>query len=116
MKSNSLEEAARSLAQYEGGGRLMAGGTELLPRMKYGLDRPEVLVSLMTVPAGSPRINSDGDLILNPLMTLSAMERSRIVRNNAPMLLEAAGMVGSREIRNMGTLGGNLCQETRCLY
>ncbi|MBW2608719.1 MAG: FAD binding domain-containing protein [Deltaproteobacteria bacterium] len=115
-KSDSLEETAQLLSRYDTGACLMAGGTELLPRMKYGLAMPEVLISMKRSPVSSPKIGSDGDLVLSPLMTLRAVEGSSLVRENAPLLSEAVGLVGSGEIRHMGTLGGNLCQETRCLY
>jgi len=115
LSAASFDEAVRLLNEYPAAG-LMAGGTDLLPRMKYRLTSPEVIISLRTLSADSPSVTPEGDLVLDPMMTLTAVNRSDMVRERAPLLSEAAQRVASREIRNMATLGGNLCQETRCLY
>lgn len=115
MSATSFEEAVSLLNEYPNAG-LMAGGTDLLPRMKYRLDSPEVIVSLKALSADSPSITPEGNLALDPLMTLTAVNRSDMIHDWAPLLSEAAQRVATREIRNMGTLGGNLCQQTRCLY
>ncbi len=115
LSATSLEEAAGLLNEYPNAG-LMAGGTDLLPRMKYRLTSPEVIISLRTLSADSPSVTPEGNLALDPIMTLSAVNRSDMIREWAPLLSEAAQRVATHEIRNMGTLGGNLCQQTRCLY
>jgi CO/xanthine dehydrogenase FAD-binding subunit len=84
--------------------------------MKYRLTSPEVIISLRTLSADSPSVTPEGNLALDPIMTLSAVNRSDMIREWAPLLSEAAQRVATHEIRNMGTLGGNLCQQTRCLY
>ena len=115
LSATSFEEAVSLLNEYPDAA-LMAGGTDLLPRMKYRLDSPEVMVSLKAMSAVSPSVTPEGDLALDPIMTLTAVNRSDMVRDWAPLLSEAAQRVATHEIRNMGTLGGNLCQQTRCLY
>ena len=115
LSATSFEEAVSLLNEYPNAA-LMAGGTDLLPRMKYRLDSPEVIVSLKALSPVSPSVTPEGDLALDPIMTLTAVNRSEVVREWAPLLSEAAHRVASNEIRNMGTLGGNLCQQTRCLY
>ncbi len=115
LSATSFEEAVSLLNEYPDAA-LMAGGTDLLPRMKYRLDLPEVMVSLKALSVVSPSITPEGNLALDPLMTLTAVNRSDMVRKWAPLLSEAAQRVATHEIRNMGTLGGNLCQQTRCLY
>lgn len=112
----SLNEAARLLQEYGYRARLVAGGTDLYPRMKYGLENPEIVVSLKGLSVKAPTLMQDGNLRLDPLMTLTDLACFPTVRKNTPLLSEAALCVGSNELRNMGTLGGNLCQETRCLY
>jgi CO/xanthine dehydrogenase FAD-binding subunit len=84
--------------------------------MKYRLKCPDALISLRGLPVSAPSLTSEGNLVMNALMTLTALSRSSLIQENAPLLTEAARTVASNEIRNMGTLGGNLCQETRCLY
>lgn len=116
VKAASVGEASRLLAQPDGKACLTAGGTELLPRMKYGLVRPERLISLKGVTVKAPQVTADGSLGLDALMTLSAVSGSLLVQENTPILAAAAASVGSNEIRNMATLGGNLCQDSRCLY
>lgn len=116
VKVSSVEEASRLLAQPDVEACLAAGGTELLPRMKYGLSRPGKLVSLKGLAAKAPELAADGSIQLDALMTLSAVQASSLVQENAPILAAAAAAVGSNEIRNMATLGGNLCQDSRCLY
>lgn len=96
--------------------RVLAGGTELLPRMKYRLETPELVISLKGIPVQKPFLTSDDGLVVDALTTLTAATRSEEVLNRVPLLADAAAAVASYEIRNMGTLGGNLCQETRCLY
>ena len=112
----SMEEAAQLLNQHGPKARLVAGGTDLFPRMKYRLIHPEILVSPKGLSTREPTLAEDGGLILDAFMTLTAVVRSPVIREKAPLIAEAAYTVASNEIRNMATLGGNLCQETRCLY
>ncbi len=114
-KPESFEEAATLLKACENS-HLVAGGTELFPRMKYGLCSPKTIVSLKGSKISEPRVSKEGTLILDANMLLTAVKASLEVQKRAPLLAMAAGRVATREIRNMGTLGGNLCQETRCLY
>ena len=111
----SIEEAVNLLGSGEDT-RLFSGGTELFPRMKYKLCSPKVLISLKGLPSCPPQIDEEGKLILDANMSLTAMTLSSEIQGKAPLLAMAAQKVAAREIRNMGTLGGNICQETRCLY
>jgi len=115
-KPATLEETISLLQTHGPAADVVAGGTELFPRMKYGLISPETLIGLTGRAVASPVPAADGTLVLDALMTLTAVSRSKAIRDNVPMLATAATAVGSNEIRNMGTLGGNLCQDTRCLY
>jgi len=114
-RPKSIEEAVNLLSSSEES-NLVAGGTDLFPRMKYKLCSPEVLISLKDLQFFSPHIDGEGKLILDPNMSLTAITTSSEIQEKAPLLAMAAKKVATREIRNMGTLGGNLCQETRCLY
>ena len=114
-RPKSPEEAATLLKVREES-HLVAGGTELFPRMKYGLCSPEFIISLKGSRVSAPQITQEGMLILDTKMSLTAVNSSPEIQEKAPLLAMAAGRVATREIRNMGTLGGNLCQETRCLY
>ena len=112
----SIKEAAQLLDRHGENACLAAGGTDLLPRMKQGLTRPEVVISLKGVTIDPPRISSNGDLHINALLPLADIARFPEVLEKAPLLAEAIASVGSNQIRHMGTLGGNICLENRCTY
>jgi 4-hydroxybenzoyl-CoA reductase beta subunit len=115
-KAQSLAEAASLLAGLGSGARLMAGGTDLLPNMRVAVTRPAAVIGLGGIAPAALQVAADGSLRIDALTRLSALAESALVRERWPMLAEAARAVGSQQIREMGTLGGNLCQETRCLY
>jgi len=112
----SVLEAVQLLEEHGPRSGLVAGGTDLYPRMKYGVTRPDVVVSLSGLNVKPPAVNENGDLHLDALMTLTDVARSPVVHERASLLAEAALCVGSNQIRHMGTLGGNLCLENRCYY
>lgn len=115
-KAQSLAEAASMLAEFGSGARLMAGGTDLLPNMRVTVTRPAAVIGLNGIAPAAPQVGADGSLRIDALTRLSAIAESALVRDRWPMLAEAAHAVGSQQVREMGTLGGNLCQETRCLH
>jgi 4-hydroxybenzoyl-CoA reductase beta subunit len=112
----SVKEAAQLLRKHGSKARLVAGGTDIFPRMKQGLVQPEVVISLKGLAIDSPRVSRKGHLHINALMPLADVVRSPEVLEKAPMLVEAIAAVGSNQIRHMGTLGGNICLENRCSY
>ena len=112
----SIEEAAQLLGRHGDNAHLAAGGTDLFPRMKQGLTRPEVVISLKGLITEPPRISHKGDLHINALLPLADIARSPEVLEKAPLLTEAITSVASNQIRHMGTLGGNICLENRCTY
>jgi len=116
FKPDTLEAAVSLLQTHDPDVRVVSGGTELFPRMKFGLDDPDILIGLKAIKPAAPMMAADNTLVVDALMPLSEVYCSELIRNRAPLLSEAAYRVASQEIRNMGTLGGNLCQNTRCLY
>lgn len=116
LSPSSMEEVARLLGEHGPQACLVSGGSDLFPRMKFGVARPDTVISLRGLPVAEPTLDEKGDLHLDALMTMADLIRSPTVKEKAPLLTEAASAVGSMEIRHMGTLGGNLCQESRCLY
>jgi 4-hydroxybenzoyl-CoA reductase subunit beta len=112
----SIGEVLSLLQTLGEGVTLIAGGTDLLPNMKRGLQAPRHLVSLGGV-AELVGIRDEGQhLHLGAMTSLHAIARSELVRGRATALGEAAAAVGSPQHRRMGTLGGNLCLDTRCRY
>lgn len=112
----TVAEAVQLLKKYGSRAQIVAGGTDLYPRMKYGLLRPDVVISLKGVPVKSSATVGEGELHLDAFMTLADVMRSPVILERAPLLAEAALNVASHQIRHMATLGGNLCLETRCTY
>lgn len=112
----TIDEVVRALAQP--GARLVAGGTDILPNLKHRLDQPPVLVSLSRV-RGLQEVSVDdeaGVLRIGARVTLTALSEHPEVRERFGSLAQAAGIVASPLIRNMGTIGGNVNLDTRCRY
>ena len=112
----TLEEAARILDGEGPTAMPLAGGTDLLPNMKRRQQAPRTLVSLRHIESLRSSQHSAAGLRLGACLTLSDIAGDRRFRNGASALAEAAGAVATPHIRNMGTLGGNLCLDTRCNY
>jgi len=108
--------AGSSTADIDEAPRPIAGGQDLLTTMKDYTSRPSRLVNLKTIP-GLNRItlNARG-LTIGALVTLSELEEHAGVRKSFPGLAEAARSIATPQIRNLGTVGGNLCQRPRCWY
>ncbi len=104
----SLAEACAALAEAGDGGRLVAGGTALVPMMRLGLVRPERVIALHRV-AGLDGIAAvDGGLDLGAMVTMARLARAPAVVSGWPLLAEAARRVATPAIRSAATLGGNL--------
>ena len=116
FQPSTVEEAIHLIENWKTSASLVAGGTDLYPRMKYGLTRPESIISLKHIPVTPPTLSQEGTLKLDAFMLIGDVVDSKDILDNAPLLSEAAGRVASEEIRQMATLGGNICQESRCLY
>ena len=92
---------------------LVAGGTDLFPNMKRRQFTPEVLVSLARVRA-SNRIEANGHLLIAAGATLTSVARHPRIRERYTALAQAAELISTPQLRNMGTIGGNVCLDTRC--
>jgi NADPH-dependent glutamate synthase beta subunit-like oxidoreductase len=118
INAKNVDEAVKSLKNYKGKAKLIAGGTELLGELK---DRalptyPEALINLKTIPDMGYIKEEAGLLKIGALTKLRDMQTSPVVKDKYSMLAQAAFSVASPQIRNMGTVGGNLCQDVRCWY
>lgn len=112
----TLEEAARILDGEGGNAMPLAGGTDLLPNMKRRQQVPRTLISLRHV-GDLTQIRLDQSASrLGACLTLSAIASDPRFRNGLTALAQAASQVATPQIRNMATLGGNLCLDTRCNY
>ena len=117
LRPRALEEAVAYLAKHVGNVRVLAGGTDLIPSMRQKLFEPEYVLDLRGLAElRGIRPQNDGAVEIGALATLSAIEKSSYLRQHYPVLTEAAATVASPVLRNMGTLGGNICLDTRCLW
>ena len=111
----TLESAAREFMAGDGVA-LIAGGTDLIPLLKSGVKKPARLLSLSRIQE-LKKLNARGDgLFIGSMITLAELIENPIVRKHIPALIESARGVASPQIRNQGTVGGNLLQEKRCHY
>jgi 4-hydroxybenzoyl-CoA reductase subunit beta len=117
LRPRSVDETIGLLAKHASNLRMLAGGTDLIPSMRQKLFEPEYVLDLRAVSdLRGIRPNSDGSVEIGALTTLNAIEKSSYLRQHFPVLTESAATVASPVLRNMGTLGGNICLDTRCLW
>ena len=117
LRPRSTEEAISLLSKRLNNIRVLAGGTDLIPSMRQKLFEPEYVLDLRGITQlRGIRPQSDGAVEIGALTTLSAIEKSSYLRQHFPVLTEAAATVASPVLRNMGTIGGNICLDTRCLW
>ena len=117
LRPESVTEAAQILARHGGRARLVAGGTDLLPKMKRGQLEPEILVGLGHLrELRQVRVTEDGGFDIGSGVTLSEVISHPQLSAAYPGYVRAAALVSSPALRNAGTVGGNLCVDTRCNY
>ena len=117
LRPRSIEEAVSHLSQHTGNIRVLAGGTDLIPSMRQKLFEPEYVLDLRGIPAmRGIKPHRDDEVEIGALTSLRDIERSQFLREHYPVLTEAAATVASPVLRNMGTIGGNICLDTRCLW
>ena len=112
----TLEEALGLLTKHTDKIRVLAGGTDLIPSMQQKLFDPEYVLDLRHVANLRGIRETESGVTIGALTTLTTIEQSRVLRRRYPVLTEAAATVASPLLRNMGTIGGNICLDTRCLW
>ena len=116
LRPRSLREAAKALAELGPDAMAVAGGTDIYPKMKRGQFTPRHLVSLRGLrELKGIRRTKDG-LWIGAGESLTAVSRHRLVAKRLPALAHAAESVSTPQLRNMGTIGGNVLVDTRCNY
>ena len=131
LRPRSLQEAVDLLGKYSSSGeardgrgrsslpgiRVIAGGTDLIPSMRQKLFEPQYVMDIRHLAElRGIRPQADNAVEIGALTTLASMEQSSFLRQHYPVLTEAATTVASPLLRNMGTIGGNICLDTRCLW
>jgi 4-hydroxybenzoyl-CoA reductase subunit beta len=111
-----VDEALAYLSAYSNDIRIVAGGTDLVPSMRQRLFEPQYVLDMRQIAELRGIRQGDSDVEIGALTTLTAIERSEFLGQHYPVLREAAATVASPVLRNMGTIGGNICLDTRCLW
>ncbi|MDQ7848854.1 MAG: xanthine dehydrogenase family protein subunit M [Armatimonadota bacterium] len=107
IAASTVAEASTILTAEEGA-HVLAGGTDLVVRMRDGLVRPAALVDIERIPDLAAIDSVDGHLRIGATATIAALLESPLVRRLAPLLAEAGAQMGAVQLRNLATVGGNL--------
>ncbi|MFC1905332.1 FAD-dependent oxidoreductase [Chloroflexota bacterium] len=118
INAKSIRQTVKLLGTYQGKAKLIAGGTDLLGELKDAIlpEYPEIIINLKTVPGLKEIKENSRGIRIGSLVRLADIISSPVVKKSYPLLAEAAGNVATPQIRRMGTIGGNLCQDLRCWY
>lgn len=112
----SVTDAVELLARHGDRARILAGGTDLLPNMKHEVETPELVISLGRI-AELEAVQDEGDhLAIGPRVTLDRLSEHPLIHQHLPALADAVSQVAGPQLRRMGTIGGNVCLDTRCVY
>jgi 4-hydroxybenzoyl-CoA reductase subunit beta len=114
VRPKTFAEAAALLA--EGDAMPLAGGTDLVPNLKHGLFSPRRLIDLKAIGEGREVELGAAEIRLGALASIAHLAAHPGLKAALPALAEACGQVAGPQLRRMGTLGGNLCLDTRCVY
>ena len=110
LEPQTIQEAVSLLTKYDGKAKVIAGGTDLTNLIRTKMIRAEYVVDIEHVPGlDYVRYDDKGALTIGALTTIRALELSAELKEHHPVISQAAGQLGSMAIRNMGTIGGNLC-------
>jgi xanthine dehydrogenase YagS FAD-binding subunit len=114
---DTVEGAVELLSRFGKDGWALAGGNDSFDWFKDRVKRPKYVVELTGIQEmRGIRETADGGVEIGALTTLTEIERSESIRGRYRLLADAAGKVASPQIRNTGTIGGNVCQDARCWY
>lgn len=112
--ATTLEEAAATMRRYAPSARLLAGGTDLLVDLKCGRVNVDHLVSLNRIDSLRGVSQQNGGLCIGALTTVAELDRAPFVRESFPAILDATGKMAVPQIRNIATVGGNICSAVPC--
>jgi len=114
----SVDEAVALMGRYGERAAVIAGGTDILGKMKDSIlpAYPEALINIKTIDGLSEIKESGGMLKMGALALLADIADNAVIKSKYAALAQAAGRTASPHLRNMGTIGGNICQDIRCWY
>ncbi len=115
-RPTDVAEALDLKGEHQGDAMYVSGGTDLVPNMKHRLFEPAHLIALKGLPELRGIEEREGSLRIGAAETLTDVATNEAVLRHFPALATAAGHVAGPQLRNSGTLGGNVCLDTRCTY
>jgi len=116
LRPRTVAEAVELLGKYAGEVQVIAGGTDLIPSLRQRLFAPKYVLDIGRVSELRGIRPERNYLVIGAGTSLNAIEHSDVIRRDYPVLALAAAAVASPLLRNMGTLGGNICLNTRCIW
>jgi 4-hydroxybenzoyl-CoA reductase subunit beta len=117
LEPKTLNEACSLLHEYSDHAKVISGGTELLNFLRKGIIEPKFLINVKRLAELSElKYEKNSGLLIGSAVTLSEIIDSSLVQKKYPMLIEAANKVAAPALRNMATIGGNICLNTRCFF
>jgi NADPH-dependent glutamate synthase beta subunit-like oxidoreductase/CO/xanthine dehydrogenase FAD-binding subunit len=118
VNATSIDEAVSLLKKHTNKSCVLAGGTDLLGTMRFEIlsDYPETIINLKTIPGLDYVKEEDGMVKIGALTRLQDIANNPVIKNKYAALAEAARKAASPHVREMGTIGGNICQLNRCWY
>jgi len=117
VEPKSIKEACLFLKEHSQESKIMSGGTDLLPSMKQKIFRPRYVAYLGSIPKlDQIEYDERSGLRIGALVKLRSLEKDPVVLQRYPVIAQAVSEVGSIQLRQMGTVGGNLSLDTRCYY
>ena len=108
LEARTIQDAISLLTKYDGKAKLIAGGTDLVVQMKRGMLKPEYVINLAISDLNKIRYEDDV-LLIGALTTIRALQTSDEIKQNHKVISEAASQLASIGVRNIATVGGNLC-------
>jgi xanthine dehydrogenase YagS FAD-binding subunit len=114
--ARSIDEVVSLSEEFGKDACIMSGGIDIVGLMKNKVISPRALIGLKNVPGLKQISPNSGGVLIGSLNSINDLEISDVVRSRYPILHDTAASIGSPQIRNMGSLAGNLCQEVRCWY
>lgn len=112
----TLDETLSLLEALKGEARIIAGGIDIIGLLKNKIITPRALINIKKIDSFRGIRERDNAIDIGPLTLINDITKSQLIKNKLPMLSELCGSIGSPQIRNMATIGGNLCQDVRCWY
>ena len=112
----TVEQALAWLAKANGKAVLMAGGTDLLTEIKEGVVEPGLVIDLKSIPGLASIQRDEKGVQIGALTPVAVLAADAMIKRDYPGLSQAAASLATPQLRNVGTVGGNLCQRPRCWY